>query len=302
MKDFFKTSSFKVLIIAVVVLLGLIIYTTSVGGSFLANLMGFVSTPMQGVSASVSDNITEFLDLDGMNKSELKALVKSLQDEMAQTRDKLVNYEGLLQENAQLKEQLKITESAPEIVSRTASVIGRDPNDAFYGFSIDQGTLAGISVGDPVITTQGLVGVVSQAYATTSKVTCLLSQDMKVAAMSKAKDESGVVESNVQSAAAGLVRLSYLSGETQLEAGDIITTTGAGNLYPKDLIIGVVQSVEKSETDVSKYAVIKPYEDLKNVKDVFVVTDFPGKGEEGSSVDFVEDPTSQPQEDPEGAQ
>ena len=33
MKDFFKTSSFKVLVIVVVVLLGLLIYTATAGGS-----------------------------------------------------------------------------------------------------------------------------------------------------------------------------------------------------------------------------------------------------------------------------
>ena len=49
-------------------------------------------------------------------------------------------------------------------------MIGRDPSDVFYGFSIDKGTLSGIAVGDPVITQRGLVGIVTQAYATTSKV------------------------------------------------------------------------------------------------------------------------------------
>ena len=54
MKDFFKSSSFKVLIITVVVLLGLIIFTASAGGSFLASLLGFVSSPMQGVATTVT--------------------------------------------------------------------------------------------------------------------------------------------------------------------------------------------------------------------------------------------------------
>jgi len=38
--------------------------------------------------------------------------------------------------------------------------------------------------------------------------------------------------------------------------------------------------VEKSENDISKYAVVKPYEDLAHVKDVQVIVSFPGKGEE----------------------
>ncbi len=279
MKDFFKTSSFRVLIIAVVVLLGLIIYTATAGGSFLANLLGFATSPMQSIATDVTGNVTEFLDLDGYTKDELKDLVGALQEENAQLEDQLVAYEELQQENEQLKTQLGLEEEEPENELRAASVIGRDPNDVFYGFSIDVGTLSGVSVGDPVITDQGLVGVVTQAYATSSKVTCLLSEDVHVAAWSPKRQESGVIESDVTSASTGVLRLNYLSGDTQIQEGDIIATSGEGGAFPQGLKIGTVARVEKSENDISRYAEIQPFEDLTKVQEVYVVVDFPGKGE-----------------------
>ena len=279
MKDFFKTSSFRVLIIAVVVLLGLIIYTATAGGSFLANLLGFAPSPMQSIATDVTGNVTEFLDLDGYTKDELKDLVGALQEENAQLEDQLVGYEELQQENEQLKTQLGLEEEEPENELRAASVIGRDPNDVFYGFSIDAGTLSGVSVGDPVITDQGLVGVVTQAYATSSKVTCLLSEDVHVAAWSPKRQESGVIESDVTSASTGVLRLNYLSGDTQIQEGDIIATSGEGGAFPQGLKIGTVARVEKSENDISRYAEIQPFEDLTKVQEVYVVVDFPGKGE-----------------------
>lgn len=285
MKDFFKTSSFRVLLIAVVVLLGLIIYTATAGGSFLASLLGFVSSPMQSIATDVTGNVTEFLDLDGYSKDELKELVGVLQEEKAQLEDQLVDYETLKQENDQLKTQLGLEEEEPENELRAASVIGRDPNDVFYGFSIDQGTLSGVTQGAPVITDKGLVGVVTQAYATTSKVACLLSEDVKVAAWSPKRQESGVITSDIATAGTGLLRLSYLSGNTQVQEGDIITTSGEGGSYPQGLKIGTVQSVEKSENDISQYAVIRPFEDLTTVKEVFVIVDFPGKGEGEAQLD-----------------
>ena len=285
MKDFFKTSSFRVLLIAVVVLLGLIIYTATAGGSFLASLLGFVSSPMQSIATDVTGNVTEFLDLDGYSKDELKELVGVLQEEKAQLEDQLVDYESLKQENDQQKTQLGLEEEEPENELRAASVIGRDPNDVFYGFSIDQGTLSGVTQGAPVITDKGLVGVVTQAYATTSKVACLLSEDVKVAAWSPKRQESGVITSDIATAGTGLLRLSYLSGSTQVQEGDIITTSGEGGSYPQGLKIGTVQSVEKSENDISQYAVIRPFEDLTTVKEVFVITDFPGKGEGEAQLD-----------------
>lgn len=290
MKDFFKSSSFKVLLITVVVLLGLIIFTASAGGSFLASLLGFVSSPMQGVATTVTENVTEFLDLDGLTKDELKNMVTGLQDRNAQLQQKLADYEEIKQENEQLKQQLEITSQRPENKSLAASVIGRDPNDVFSGFSIDKGTLEGISVGDPVITNRGLVGIVTQAYATTSKVSCLLSEDVKVAAVCIERQESGVVTSNIMTASTGLLRFNYLSGDTKLQEGDIITTSGAGRNYPEGILIGEVKSVEKSENDISKYAVVQPCEDISAVKDVFVIVSFPGKGEEIPDVDVTSNP------------
>ncbi len=280
MRDFLKGSSFKVLAITVVVLLGLIIYTASAGGSLIASLLGFVSAPMQSVATEVTDNVTEFLDLDGLSKDELKGMVSALQEENSQLHDKLIDYTQTKQENERLKVQLHISEQAPETEMRSASVIGRDPNDPFSGFSIGIGTLSGVSEGDPVITDKGLVGIVSRAYATTSKVDCLLSEDVKVAAVSIDKQESGLIGCNITMASSGLLRLSYLKGETAIAEGDIITTSGEGGVYPANLKIGTVQSVEKSETDVSKYAVIRPFEDLSSVKEVQVIISFPGQGED----------------------
>ena len=158
------------LVIAVVVLLGLIIYTASAGGSFIASLLGFVSTPMQGVAADVAGNVTEFLDLDGFSKDELKSLVDSLLEENSQLQNQLIDYAELQQENERLKTQLRISEADPQIEMRSASVIGRDPNDVFFGFSIGAGTLSGIHEGDPVITSQGLVGIVTEARSEERRV------------------------------------------------------------------------------------------------------------------------------------
>ena len=120
-------------------------------------------------------------------------MVTSLQDENSRLQDRLIDYTQVKQENERLKVQLHISQQAPENEMGSASVIGRDPNDPFSGFSIGIGTLSGVSEGDPVITDKGLVGIVSRAYATTSKVDCLLSEDVSVAAVSIDKQESGLI-------------------------------------------------------------------------------------------------------------
>ena len=51
----------------------------------------------------------------------------------------------------------------------------------------------------------------------------------------------------------------------------------------RDLIIGSVTEIGHETYDVSMYALVQPYVDVKTVMDVFVVTDFYGKGEISAS-------------------
>ena len=53
----------------------------------------------------------------------------------------------------------------------------------------------------------------------------------------------------------------------------------SSSVFPGDLLIGRVDSVERSNADSSYYAILTPYVDVTEVTDVFVVTDFDGKGD-----------------------
>lgn len=299
MKGFFKTKTAKVFTVIVVILVLLIIFTASISrNSMLSNMLGFTTSPMQKISVKVTDEATEFFDLDSYTKEELKNMNQQLASENRKYREQLIEYYDMQKENDLLKKQLEVSEERPDIKMVASSVIMRDPNDPFYGFSIDKGYLAGVSVNDPVITENGLVGIVRKVYATTSMVECILSENVKVAVLSKEFDESGVVSSDVLMASSGAVRMNYLASDTKLEPGCIITTSGASGDFPEDIVVGYVESIEKAEKDVSRYAIVRPYEDLKTFKEVLVVTGFPGKDEETPDVDLDLGPEGN--EDPEG--
>ena len=59
----------------------------------------------------------------------------------------------------------------------------------------------------------------------------------------------------------------------------MIVTSGIGGIFPKNLLIGKAVEVQSSQTDVSLYATVEPYVDVKNVKDVLIITDFAGQGD-----------------------
>ena len=50
-------------------------------------------------------------------------------------------------------------------------------------------------------------------------------------------------------------------------------------MYPKNLLLGKIKSLEYDSYDASSYAIIEPFEKIGSIQDVFVVIGFQGKGE-----------------------
>ena len=263
----FTSKNFKILMIAVVVLLGVLVYGLNAGTSVFSNVFGTVSAPLLTAGTNTTEGAKEFLNLDGMSKEELKALYNDLSEENRKLREQLVDYYTLKDENASYENILSVKKAMPDLQLAAGSVVGRDPNDVFGDFTINCGSLAGVSVGDAVITETGVVGVVEEVYAASSRVRSILSEKTQIGATDKSCKESGVV------------KMLYLTRDTEVQPGSIITTSGAGGVFPGDLLIGRVDSVERSNADSSYYAILTPYVDVTEVTDVFVVTDFDGKGD-----------------------
>ena len=296
MKDIFNSKSFKILITCVVILAALLIYTQSVDHSFLSNIIDFISSPMQSVSSGATsaakDAIEEALDTE----DSLRAEIARLEEENRRYREQLVDYAQCKKQVEHYESVLDIKEKNQDFMMVPGEIIGRDPNDLFYSFSIDAGSSNGVYEGAPVITVDGLVGWVSQVYSTTSIVTTIFSEKTQIGATSVERGEKGVLQSDIRLSDQGLVRLAFLDTDTSLQKDDIITTTGLGGQFPKGLMIGTVLSVERSESDVSKYALIQPFVDIKNINHIFVLIDFTGKDQveetAGSDSSVPEDASS----------
>lgn len=279
MKDIFHSNGFRALIVAVFVLFGLMLYTARTGSSIVTQLLGLVSTPMQRVSTAVTQNAADAASAVTRSPADLAAENEALKKQVAELNKKLIKYYTYQYENAQLRKYVELKNENQDFKPVLAGVVGRDPNSVFASFQIDKGSLSGISVNDPVITDAGVVGWVSGVSAGFSRVTTVFAEETKISAIDKVNRDSGVVCSGLKLADRGLVRLSYLGAGTTVKAGDIVVTSGLGGVYPRDLPIGTVTKVANDPYDVSLYAEVKPFVDVKSVRDVMVITSFEGQGQ-----------------------
>lgn len=272
----------KVLTTCVIVLLVVAAVTAAIGKNIFTDFYTWISQPFQQTTAALNED-----GGNGKTREELLKENKELKSEINDLVSQVIDYDDLKKENEVLKKYYGIKEDNPDYGIAIATVIRRDPNDDFYGFTIDKGSRDDVSVNDPVITDNGLIGWVSEVSVTTSKVTTLLSPDAKVGAMDQKTRDSGIATGNVSLSDDGLLMLSVISADNKIKNGDIVITTGVGGVYPPNIVIGKVTKLDYDEYDTTPYAVIKPYEDLKSVSDVVVVTSFEGQGvvEEVSDTD-----------------
>ena len=70
-----------------------------------------------------------------------------------------------------------------------------------------------------------------------------------------------------------------LNSEHKVKEGDIITSAGTAGIYPKGMVLGEVIEIGYDTYDTSYYAVIEPYDEISEVVDVAVITEYNGKGE-----------------------
>ena len=295
MRDFFKSRSFKVLAGVVLVLLGVVLFTAATGRSFLSSLMGFVTTPVQQISSQAA-GAAGAVGPSGKTIEELEAENAELKEKLNQMIALTVDYYDIKRENEQNVKYLELKEQKKDYQFALASVIGRDPADLFYGFTIDQGSLSGIEKNDPVITDRGLVGWVSAVYPTYSHVTTILSPDTNVSVLDQVTQDTGVAAGSLEYAEAGQVEMRFLTAENKLKAGDIIVTSGVGGVYPGELPVGEVVEKRQEENADSITAVIQPYEDIKTLTNVCVITEFLGQGSTMPEVASPDDSSSQAEE------
>lgn len=280
MREFLKSTRFKVLLAFLAFLIGIMIYAVTKGGYSVsgASFINTVSKPFRSISNSISMKIE--LGLDKLsNADEYYEENQRLKEQIAELNKELTEYEALKAEVEELRKFTVIKEEHEDyIISEPCKVLNYVTNDPFRSFTINKGSAEGIEPYCPVVTSNGLVGITVEVSEHVSTVRTILSPDLSVAAAcSSSAADTGIIEGNAASAMDGCTRLIHLGKDNQLKTGSLMVTSGASGLFPKDYPIGTVKSVSTDSSGLSAVAEIEPCSDITRLTSVVVILDFSGK-------------------------
>jgi rod shape-determining protein MreC len=201
---------------------------------------------------------------------------EQLRQEVAQLRIGLQQERALAQQSRTLQQLLDLR-GVPDLKTAAAAVIGSGPDPTFRTMTIDKGTQDGLRPNMAVIAPTGVVGRVVMPVARASKVQLLIDRDAGAGVMIERSRVSGVISgagaTDELAFRAGLIDLDYIPTTADVKVGDRVVTSGVDGIYPKGLVVGEIQSIER---EAGEFRIkVRPAVDFSSLETVLVVVNSP---------------------------
>ncbi|GHU54005.1 hypothetical protein FACS1894132_07820 [Clostridia bacterium] len=276
MREFLDSFRFKIILCILALLIGMMLYSITKGGQVIgvSKVLNAITSPVMKASNSISHKVSKNIDML-LNSKKNYDENKKLKKDLADAYKNIIDYEDKKKEILELRKFVGIKEKNEKYqLSDPCNITGRVTNDPFKSFTIDKGSKNGIKLHDPVVTGDGLVGVivsVSDSYATVR--TILSAQTLSISVVCVETGDIGFVEGSVTTAKDSLTKMVLTKVEHAIKTGDIITTSGDSKLFPHNYPIGIVQSVGIEPSGLLAYAIVKPLVDPLTITSVMVILD-----------------------------
>ncbi len=262
-----RTRQLLILVISLVALSFLLMVLDS------RNMLDPVKSFAGSLIAPVSRTLTEAGGSIGADPVSDSELARQL-DEVTKERDALFAENARLREQMedvnQLRSQLGFQQEHPELVSVTASVIGRDPEGIEKFIMIDRGSESGIQVGMAVVSPDFLVGEVVEVDVNRSKVLLVIDAAFQTGARLQVSRGTGIVYGLWQ--AGGRAEMRHIPIDTEVNPDEVIITSGRTLLIPEGLAIGRIIEIHRDELGSEITLSVLPLVDFDALETVTVVT------------------------------
>ena len=268
---FFKNKLTVTVIVLSVTFLVLIGISASRNIKGLEGSAGNALSPIQKLSYGINRGVKDFVDFF-LNFSSVREENEDLKEENNKLKDELAEYSDLAQENEKLKALLDFQEQRTEYNYISTNIIGTR-GSILEGYILDKGSDDGVKKDMVVIASDGLVGKITSVAKNWCVVECIINENIAVSVMPEStREKTGILQGYTDSNTnENLTKINYLPMDSKIEKGDVILTSGLGAVYPKEIRVGKVVSVEEDKVQFMKTAIVEPYVDFNTLENLMIV-------------------------------
>jgi rod shape-determining protein MreC len=232
-----------------------------------------ISSPLESLFGAIARSVGgawgRYVHLVGVEAERAR-----LVDENAKLRGELGMAQRSAAHTAELEQLLgmKVKIKIPSIAAR---VVGAESSPFFRVLRVrlDRGE-GEVKPGMPVISADGVVGRIQRVAGPYCDV--LLSVDPKCA-IDVVVPRTGArgISRGVAADDRYRARIEYLLKKDEVIVGDQVLTTGVGGPFPRDLLVGTVDKVDKQEVGLYQEAELTPAVDFGRLREVLVLLQLP---------------------------
>lgn len=275
MNDFFRSKTFKIIAVLLAAVLAFFlraVYTVGLMPA-LSHIGGAVATPFGEFFAGIGNGIQDFFQpiFHGRELQKENEDLQKLVDELTRRQ---ADYDELKNQNDLYRRFFSISDSNADYTLEPATVIAHVPDDPSGSFIINIGQSQGITSGMPVITENGLVGIVGRVSERYCRVLTLMDPAVNIGVLDSTTLDTGILTGDAAMSEDNTARLTYLRLQSEAAAGDLILTSGYGEQIPQGLTVGYLSEVSLAATGLTLEGVIDLSARPENARQVFVITDF----------------------------
>ncbi|MES2244251.1 MAG: rod shape-determining protein MreC [Pseudomonadota bacterium] len=151
--------------------------------------------------------------------------------------------EQLALENSRLRKLLDLREQAA-LTGQAAQVLYDAPDPYTRKVIIDKGMLQGVALGSPVVDESGVLGQVTRVHPLISEVTLVIDRDLAIPVLNTRTGARSVAFGEPTTHGGGL-ELRFMGSNSDVQQGDLLTTSGVDGVYPPGLPVAKIDRIER---------------------------------------------------------
>ena len=218
------------------------------------------SQPVRMVSNG-SEYLTSLGEAQASNESAQKKL--TVQSLRAAQVEQLTLENTRLRKLLELREQIKSPVMAAEVLYDAADPYSRK-------VIIDKGLVQGIEVGSPVVDESGVLGQVTLVHPLVSEVTLVIDRELAIPVLNVRTGARSVAYGEPTTYGGGM-ELRFMGSNSDVQKGDLLTTSGVDGVYPAGLPVARVDRIERRAESAFARIYLEPQALVGGVQHVMVI-------------------------------
>ncbi len=192
---------------------------------------------------------------------------KNLRKEVSELRIKNSMARDMVIENKRLRNLVDFKKTS-KFKLIPAEVIGQNPDRLCHSLIINVGKCDSVEKNMPVLSTKGVIGKTIRVSKHISQVQLLSDPNCRISIINQRSRITGIIKPKNISNSISIITTNEYS---DAQVGDTIITSGLGGIFPKGLLVGCIEKIEKDNYKTFKDLHVHLYADFNYVEEVFVI-------------------------------